>query len=170
MQNFVLNIAEKLEGGDLIDSRLSFRRFIDFLKDRKMHEKTMKLKFLEFVISHFETRLKGKDSITPEEMKGYEDLLELIYATLFPAIEDERNQMWALSVPMRPVIFYGTDIFYNLLRDPVTGEARASLIDKEQHKRKSINLEFTYSIILQRLYNFTAYFSSSTIIPIYTGT
>ena len=63
MQNFVLNIAQKLEGGELLDSRLSFRRFIEFLKDRKMHEKTMKLKYLEFVISHFENRLAGKDTI-----------------------------------------------------------------------------------------------------------
>jgi len=164
MQNFVLNIAEKLEGGELIDSHLTFRKFIDFLKDRKMHEKTMKLKYLEFVISHFENRLKGRDIIPVEEVTGYEDLLELIYSALFPAIEDERDNLWALSVPMRPVIFYGTGPFYDLLRDPVTGEVRASLIDKENHNRKSINLEFTYSLIIKRLYNFTAYFPSSTII------
>jgi len=168
MQNFVLNIAEKLEGGELIESRLSFRRFIDFLKDRKMHEKTMKLKYLEFVISHFENRLKGRDIIPVEEVTGYEDLLELIYSALFPAIEDERDNLWALSVPMRPIIFYGTGPFYNLLRDPVTGEVRASLIDKENHNRKSINLEYTYSVIIQRLYNFTAHFPSSTVIHSFT--
>src|SRR5258707_11145526 len=119
MQNFVLNIAEQLEGAELIDSHLSFRRFINFLKDRKMHEKTMKLKYLEFVISHFENRLAGKETITAEEMSGYEDLLELIYSALFPAIDDERDNLWALSVPMRPVIFYGTEPFYYLLRDPL---------------------------------------------------
>jgi hypothetical protein len=168
MQNNLLNIAEKLEGGELIDSRLSFRRFIEFLKDRKMHEKTMKLKYLEFVISHFENRLKGEYAIPVEEVTKYEDLLELIYSAVFPAIEDERDNLWALSVPMRPVIFYGTGPFYNLLRDPVTGEVRASLIDKENHDRKSINLEFTYSLIIKRLYNFTAYFPSGTIIHSFT--
>src|SRR5882757_1189972 len=168
MQNFVLNIAEKLEGGELLDSHLSFRRFIDFLKDRKMHEKTMKLKYLEFVISHFEHRLAGKDVILPEEMGKYEDLMELIYSALFPAIEDERDHMWALSVPMRPVIFYGTQLFYNLLRDPQTGEITASLIDKHNESRKSINMEFTYSFLIKRLYNFTAYFPSSSIIHSFT--
>jgi hypothetical protein len=157
-----------LEGGELIDSCLSFRRFIDFLKDRKMHEKTMKLKYLEFVIGHFENRLKGQYVIPVEEVTKYEDLLELIYSALFPAIEDERNNLWALSVPMRPIIFYGTGPFYDLLRDPVTGEVRASLIDKENHNRKSINLEFTYSLVIKRLYNFTAYFPSSTIIHSFT--
>ncbi|HEY4208138.1 MAG TPA: GAF domain-containing protein [Puia sp.] len=164
MQNFVLNIAEKLEGRELIDSRLSFRRFIDFLKDRKMHEKTMKLKYLEFVISHFESRLKGKETITVEEAGGYEDLLELIYSALFPAIEDERDNLWALSLPLHPVIFYGTGPFYDLLRDPATGEPRASLIDKDNRSRKGINLEFAYTFIIRRLYNFTAYFPATTII------
>jgi hypothetical protein len=168
MQNFVLNIAEKLEGVELLDSRLSFRRFIDFLKDRKAHEKTMKLKYLEFVISHFEHRLAGKDTITPEEMGQYEDLLELIYSALFPAIEDERDNLWALSVPMRPVIFYGTQPFYNLLRDPQTGEPRASLINKENEHRKSINLDFTYSFLIKRLYNFQAYFPASSVIHSFT--
>ncbi|HVW60789.1 MAG TPA: hypothetical protein VHC48_12155 [Puia sp.] len=149
----------------MLDSRLSFRRFIEFLKDRKMHEKTMKLKYLEFVISHFENRLAGKDTITAEEMSGYGDLLELIYSTLFPAIEDERDNLWALSVPMRPVIFYGTDRFYDLLRDPQTGEPRASLIDrKEEPRKKAINLNFTYSILIKRLYNFDVYFPASSII------
>jgi len=164
MQNFVLNIAEKLEGGELLDSHLSFRRFIAFLKDRKMHEKTMKLKYLEFVISHFEHRLAGKDIVKAEEMAEYEDLMELIYSALFPAIEDERDNLWALSVPMRPVIFYGTDPFYNLLRDPQTGEPRASLVDKKLGTRKAINLDFTYSFIIKRLYNFQAYFPSASII------
>jgi len=165
MQNFVLNIAEKLEGGELLDSRLSFRRFVQFLKDRKMHEKTMKTKYLEFVVSHFEHRLAGKDTVTADEMGEYGDLLELIYSTLFPAIEDERDNLWALSVPMRPVIFYGTERFYDLLRDPQTGEPRASLVNKKSNEtRKSINLDFTYSFLIKRLYNFNAYFPASSII------
>ena len=164
MQNAILNIAEKLEGAELLDSALSFRRFVNFLKDRRLHEKTMKAKYLEFVISHFEHRLGGKDLISTDEIGRYEDLMELIYSALFPAIEDERENSWALSAPMRPLIFYGTDPFYNFLRDPLTGEPRASMIDKDKNTRKSINLEFTYSFILKRLYNFTANLPSSTII------
>ena len=164
MQNAILNIAEKLEGADLLDSELSFRRFVNFLKDRRLHEKTMKAKYLEFVISHFEHRLGGEDVIPAEEIGRYEDLMELIYSALFPAIEDERDNSWALSAPMRPLIFYGTDPFYNFLRDPQTGEPRASMIDKNKETRKSINLEFTYSFILKRLYNITANLPYSTII------
>src|SRR3569833_1104796 len=164
MQNSVLNITEKIEGGELVDSHLSFRRFIQFLKDRKSHEKTMKLKYLDFVISHFDHRLGDKDTITHEEVGQYEDLLELIYSALFPAIEDERDHRWALSIPMRPVIFYGTEPFYNLLRDPQTGEPRASLVNDKKEKRKGINFEFAYTLLVKRLYNFDIYFPSTSII------
>jgi len=164
MQNAILNIAEKLEGAEQLDSELSFRRFVNFLKDRRQHEKTMKAKYLEFVISHFEHRLGGKDVIAADQVGKYEDLMELIYSALFPAIEDERDNLWALSVPMRPLIFYGTDPFYNFLRDPQTGEPRASMIDKNKNTRKSVNLEFTYSFILKRLFNITANLPYSTVI------
>jgi len=164
MQNSVLNIAEKIEGGELLDSHLSFRRFIQFLKDRKSHEKTMKLKYLEFVISHFEHRLGDKVIIPAEEVGQYEDLLELIYSALFPAIEDERDNLWALSIPLKPVIFYGTEPFYNLLRDPLTGEPRASLINDKKEKRKGINMEFAYTLLVKRLYNFDIYFPATSII------
>ena len=164
MQSTILNIAEELEGAGLVDSHLSFGPFVEFLKDRKFHEKTMKVKFLEFVIGHFERRLQDKDQLSVEETGEYEDLLQLIYATIFPAIEDERQSLWALSVPLKPVIFYGTESFYGLLKDPVTGTVRATLINKDQKIRKRINLEFIYTFILRRLYNHTVYFPASTLI------
>lgn len=164
MQNAVLNIAEKLEGAELLDSDLSFQRFIDYLKDRRLREKTMKAKYLEFVISHFERRLAGKHVIPIDEVNQYEDLLQLIYSAIFPAIEDERDHAWALCIPMKPVVFYGTESFYNFLRDPLTGKPRAAMIDKQKNKRKGINLEFAYSFILKRLYNFTANLPHSTIV------
>ena len=164
MQNAVLNIAERLEGAELLDSDLSFQRFVDHLKDRRLREKTMKAKYLEFVISHFERRLAGKRVIPIAEIGQYEDLLQLIYSALFPAIEDERDQSWALCVPLKPVIFYGTDPFYNFLRDPITGQPKASMIDKHKNKRKSINLEFAYTFILKRLYNFSVNLPHATIV------
>jgi len=54
MQHSILNIAQELEGFQLVDSHLSFKGFIDFLKNRKLHEKTMKVKYLEFLVNHFE--------------------------------------------------------------------------------------------------------------------
>ena len=163
MQNVILNIAKELEGSDLIDSHVSFRGFIDFLKARLPDEKTMKAKYLDFVIHHFEHRLEGKERIEEAQLAEYQDLLELIYSTIFPVIEDERNNLWALAVPFKPVIFYGTESFYDLLRDPETNDMKACMIDKTEKVRNKINFELVYSVILRRLYGHT-YMPASTLI------
>ncbi|MHA4811162.1 GAF domain-containing protein [Flavitalea flava] len=150
----MLNIAEDLEGADLLDSHLSFNGFIRFLKERAVHEKTMKVKFLEYVIDTFEKKLSGKDILTIDEIGKYEDLMQLIYAIIFPAIEEESHNLWSLSLPLKPTIFYATQPFYDLLRDQKTGNLRSKLIDQENRPRKKINLEFIYSFILKKLYNY----------------
>ena len=155
MQNTLLNIAESLEGADMVDSRLSFTAFIDFLKNRKLHEKTLRMKFLDFVIGHFEQRLAGKEPLTLETIGAHEDLLQLIYATLFPAIEDEQESLWALSMPMKPVIFYGTEPFYSSLQDMKTKKIKPTMLDNEHKERRKMNFEFMYSFVLKKLYNYT---------------
>jgi hypothetical protein len=163
MQHSILNIAEQLEGVHLLDSHLSFKGFIDFLKDRRSHEKTMKVKYLEFLINHFEHRLRGNYRIEVEQAAQYEDLLELIYSTIFPAIEDESRNLWALSVPLKPIMFYGTDPFYEMMWDRHSGHLRACMIDEKNKVRKKMNLDLVYSLILKKLYNYKLYYPGSLI-------
>ena len=49
----------------------------------------MRVKFLEYVIQHFEERLQGKYCVSLEEIGKYEDLLELIFTCIFPPIADD---------------------------------------------------------------------------------
>ena len=163
MQQSILNIAKELEGVQLIDSHLSFKGFIDFLKERRSHEKTMKVKYLEFLINHFEHRLRGNYRIDVEQAAQYEDLLELMYSTIFPAIEDESRNLWALSIPLKPIMFYGTDPFYDMLWDRDSGHLRVCMIDEDSKVRKKINLELVYSLILKKLYNYNLYHPGSVI-------
>ena len=163
MQNVILNIAKELEGSDLIDSRVSFRGFINFLKERLPNEKTMKAKYLDFVIHHFEHRLGEKNTIEPERVGEYQDLLELIYSTIFPVIENEHNNLWALSIPVKPIMFYGTESFYDLLRDPATDDIKACMIERRDKVRKKVNFELVYSIILKKLYGISYAPASSLI-------
>ncbi|MBS1663139.1 MAG: GAF domain-containing protein [Bacteroidetes bacterium] len=153
MQNTVVHIIEELEGTKIVDSCLSFRGFINYLKERRREEKTMRVKYLDFVIHHFEQRLQGKDILSIEEMKDYDDLLELIYSSVFPALVDENESLWALSVPVTPTIFYGTEPFYDLLRDPASKEVKACMMEKMDKVRKKVNFELVYSLILRKLYN-----------------
>ena len=68
MQNTVVHIIKELEGGEQIESCLTFRAFVNYLKERRLHEKNMRVKYLDFVIHHFEQRLQGKDRIELSEM------------------------------------------------------------------------------------------------------
>ena len=154
MQNAVIHIIKELEGAGELDSRLSFDGFIHFLQKRRRGEKTMRIKYLDFVIRHFEERLQGKHFIELEEMGDYGDLLELIYASIFPAVADEMDSVWALGVPVKPVIIYGTDPFYNKLRDPVTKEMKACMVDDQNVERKKLNIGLIYSTILKQLYGY----------------
>lgn len=152
MQNAVIHIIKELEGAGEVDSRLSFDGFVHFLKKRRQEDKTMRVKFLDFVIHYFEERLKGKHVIEQEEMLEYGDLLELIYTVIFPAVADERDTAWALGVPVKPVIIYGTDVFYDKLRDPLTKKVKACMIDDQDKVRTKVNLELIYSMIFRQLY------------------
>jgi hypothetical protein len=163
MQNEVLYIVRELEGAEQLDVGLSFRGFVHFLKQRLLVEKSMRGKFLEFVVQHFEERLQGKYGVPLEQIGGYPDLLELMFTAIFPALTDERENAWALSVPVKPVIFYGTDPFYDKLRDPATHEGRACMVDKGELERKKVNFELVYSLVLKRLYDFD-FFPGNTVV------
>src|SRR3984957_615638 len=154
MQSSVVHIVKELEGAQDLDARISFKGFVTFLKERRMAEKTMRVKYLDYVLSVFEQRLGGKDIIELEEIGQYGELLELMYSCIFPAVADERQFAWALGVPVSPVIFYGTDPFYDKLRDPVTHLPKACMVEKGELERKKLNWELIYSMVLQQLYNY----------------
>jgi hypothetical protein len=163
MQNEIIHIVKELEGAEQLDVGLSFRGFIHFLQKRLPEEKTMRVKFLDFVLHHFEERLQGKYCIELEHINEYADLLELMFTSVFPPLTDERESAWALGVPVTPVIFYGTDPFYDKLRDPVTHESKACMMEKGQTVRKKMNLELVYSLILKQLYHFHFFQGTSVV-------
>jgi len=155
MQNSIIHIVKELEGAGKVDSRLSFDGFIHFLKRRRQEDRTMRVKFLDFVIHYFEERLQGKHILELEEIAQYSDLFELVYTVCFPPVADERDTAWALGVPVKPIIIYGTDFFYNQLRDPETHTVKACMIDEQDQVRTKVNLELIYSMILRQCYNYT---------------
>ena len=163
MQNAVVHIVKELEDAHDLDARISFSAFVHFLQERRREEKTMRVKYLDYVISFFEQRLGGINIIELDEIGQYGDLLELMYSCIFPAVADERQFAWALGVPVTPIIFYGTDPFYDKLRDPVTHLPKACMVEKGELERKKLNWELIYSMVLQRLYGYE-FKSANTVI------
>ena len=154
MQNSIIRIV-KLPISEMLDSRLSFSGFVHFLKERRLKEKTKKVKYLDFMIHYFEERLQGKDELMEEELQQYGDLLEYMYSAVSAPLGDEGENLWALSVPMVPAVVYGTDAFYRLFFDPETQEVRANMMEGKEERRHALNMDLIYSNILSRLYGYS---------------
>ncbi len=142
---------------------LTFRPFIDYLKERRTEIDCHKSRFFNFVIEQFENNPELLKSIDLDDVKNYEQHLQLIYSTVSPIIENEESHGWALSLPLRPVIFYSTNAYFNLVTNAATGGIRKSILSKSPRDLRRNQLEFTYSLVLEKLYNFSSVFNRDII-------
>ena len=80
-----------------VDSKISFRPFINYLKKQLPVVTGIKADFYQYLIKKFESRptLNDSDGI-PEENA---ELLELLSSSLFPAVGEDEKNSFALGVP-----------------------------------------------------------------------
>lgn len=151
--------AEAEQGPEIV---LSFRPFIDYLKKRDTTN-CKKSQFFQYVIEQFDKRPELYGAVEIDKVKDYEDLLILIYSIVSPIIEDEDTHRWALCLPLKPVIFYHTNAYYELVANPATGELRKSIVNKSPEEIGRNKLEFTYSLILEKCYGISTSLSREII-------
>lgn len=159
MQTTVLHITPDgmpLAGAETV---LNFRPFVDYLKKRKAATTGHKNEFLSYVIEKFEKQPNLLQPVDVNEVGKHADLLQLIYNTLLPVVEDEETDYWALCMPVNPTIFYSTNAFHNLVIDIGTGALRKNVEATSKKDMKRNQLEFRYSIILEKCYNIPSFFS-----------
>lgn len=137
------------------DIQLSLKPFISFLKERISREKTAKINFYNYLLDEFSAFPELMFPIPPENTARYNHLFELIYTALSPVINDEHEQLWALSKPISPCFYYGTNAFYNILLVKETKQLKPDLtLPSPQEMEKSMLTNF-YNLILQKFYGFT---------------
>lgn len=163
MQTAILNMAQKTLSEHSPETVLTFRPFIDYLKKRQKEINCHKSRFFSFVIEQFEKRPELLQPIEMDRIKDYEEELHLIYSTLSPIIEDEELHRWALCLPLKPVVFYSTNAYFNLVSNIATGNLRKSITSKNPEELKRKQLEFTFSLILEKCYNLSSLFSRDII-------
>lgn len=154
MENTLLDIEEELSKHIVSGAVLSFKKFIEHLRSRVKTEKTVRVKFYRFVLKKFEMHPELLENVPLNDIEKYQELLELIAASLLPFTYDENVHPWGLSVPLMPRIFYGTSALYKLLGDKESGKVKSSAIapidDEAMQKQRA---EKIYSFLLERLYN-----------------
>jgi len=141
---------------------LTFRPFIDHLRKRKEESDGHKSRFFSFVVEQFEKYPELLGPVDINKIKDYTELMQLIYSMLSPIVENEEQHRWALSLPLKPVIFYSTNAYFKLVTDITTGNVHKSIATKPEEIRRH-RLEFTYSLILEKCYGISSSFGRDVV-------
>ncbi len=134
------------------ESKLSFQPFIQYLKKRVAEEQTIKAEFLKFILQKFESYPELQHPVEPEDIHKYDELLQLIYAALVPAVKPESENIFALGVPFSPVVFYSTNAFQGLLKEAIAKDLANAANSAHETEASRVKLEYVYSFILKKLY------------------
>jgi hypothetical protein len=131
---------------------LTFKPFLDYIRERKNDVRSIKTEIYELILRRFEKYPELEREVKVEDTGKYKDLLDLLYIALSTVVEDEKNVLWGLSVPVTPAIFYGSDPLYNLLTESMTEQVNPAMFPdaKELYREKSSML---YSFLLDQFYN-----------------
>ncbi|RZK43263.1 MAG: GAF domain-containing protein [Pedobacter sp.] len=158
MNASVIQINKSECAGCQVESTLSFRPLIAYLKGRLVTEQTLKAEFYRFLLEKIEREETLKNDIEADELIKHKDTLELIYTILTPLMANEKELLWALSTPVPDKIFFSTDAFFDIisLHAKQTGEAEIDSAYSKEHKE----MQFIYRMILSRFYNYTSILKS----------
>ncbi len=159
MQTAILNMAQQVEFEHGPETVLTFRPFIDYLRKRKEETNCHKSRFFSFVVEQFEKHPELLEPIDVTDVKKHAELMQLIYSMLSPIVEDENIHRWALCLPLRPVVFYSTNAYTNLVTNIATGNLRKSIATKSPEEIKNNQLEFAFSLILEKCFGIASVFS-----------
>ena len=134
---------------------LSFKPFLDYIRERMDDAETIKKEIYQLILHRFAKYPELEEEVKLEDTEKYADLLALLYISLSTVVEDEKNVLWGISVPVTPVIFYGSDALYKLMSEAATEHVNPEIFanPKEFNRQKC---EMLYSFLLDRFYNFNS--------------
>src|SRR5262245_34212432 len=127
MQTMTININEKFTLTNL-DTALSLRPFINFLRKSLKNDSSLKDKLNAFLLEKMEQFAELEGDMPVESLDKYRDILELIFVSMSNVTEDEKKLPWAIGMPLRPLFIYGTDAFYTLMLDAKNSKLKKAVL------------------------------------------
>lgn len=165
MKTEVLNIIQTPIKVTAFETTLSFKSFVDYLKSMSENADSSKHAFFNTIINEFEKYPETLTEIDVNEIHKYSHLLQLVYNTLMPLTDNEDNHFWGLSLPIRPVIFYSTNVFYDTIQKMIDGNLHNGMLNQSLEDLKQRKLLVTYSYILEQCYNIKGFYTDDLIYP-----
>ncbi|RYZ29135.1 MAG: hypothetical protein EOP49_40850, partial [Sphingobacteriales bacterium] len=154
MKADLLHIIEQNKEIQPVASSISVVPFVNYIKGKIGPGQGMRTQQLKYVLDRIQSFPGWDKDIAFADIEQYSEVFELIYITLSAPVTDEEEDMWALSVPFSPTIFYGSNSVYRFLQSK-TGAIKDNIIDvKELEEKAHKRLSTIYGIILERFYAF----------------
>lgn len=138
-----------------LDIQLSIDSFIEHLRKIAGTEDNVKHEMLAFILGKFLEARDAYGPLTEENLSNYSQVLFYTYNLLVPPLENERETLWALATPLGKNVFYGTQGFYNLLRQEFCEETFKDI--EEKTKKQDLIEQSIYSLLLERFYEIPAF-------------
>jgi hypothetical protein len=152
MQQKLLNMMQSPDVEAKCESHLSFKPFLDHVRLRLQDETSIKSGFFRHVLKEFSAFPELEGNVPLGDLSRYKSLFDLLYVGLSTLVDDEKKVYWGMSVPMSPIVFYGSDLFYNLLAEANLQALDCSLPNETLADAERQKLEWFYSFILEKLY------------------
>jgi hypothetical protein len=136
-----------------IDSKISFRPFVNYLKDKLHTSSDTRARIYNYLIERFEEVPALMEPVTdPHLLEEHHDLLELLGTTLFPAVSEEEKNIFTLGVPYEFSIFNYGEPFRKLFIDE-TGEHFLLPGNATSDFLKQAQCSLIYEHVLAKFYN-----------------
>ena len=166
MQHRIISLPDPGVPGEApVNTQLSFKPFLDYVRMRLQDRDSIKKEIYKLILEKFAQYPELEAEVKLEDTGKYIELLNLLYMVLSTVVEDEKEVLWGISVPVTPKIFYGSNALYQLLTDAQTHEVKPELIqdDPEMETQKC---ELLYSFLLEKFYHFNFHKKQEMIRPV----
>lgn len=167
MQHRLITLPQSsAENEKPIDTRLSFKPFLDYVRKRLQDKDAIKKEIYELILEKFARYPELESTIAVEDVPRYKELLNLLYIVLSTVVEDEKKVLWGISVPVTPRIFYGSDALYELMTEGDSLRLKEGLLEGDEQQMHRQKCEMLYSFLLEKFYNFNFYRRNEIIKPL----
>lgn len=155
MRNEIFELVEQFKDKPhhQVEVDFSFTPFLNYLEGEIKKIDSVKKHFFEFVLVKFKKNPHLRDVIPLSDLKYFNEELELIYNLLQPPLKKESTNLWGLCIPFNPVILFGTEALYELIKKgaETMGACPDGFTPDEAMAKEK--MEFIYMVIFQKLYN-----------------
>src|ERR1044072_7929364 len=118
-------LAANINGADnnlSIDSKISFRPFVNYLKDKLHDSSDSRSGIYNYLIEKLEESPALLEPVVDEHvLEDNHDLLEMVGTTLFPVVSEEGRNMFTMGIPYEFSVFNYSSPFKKLFIDETGG-------------------------------------------------